>query len=231
MRILSVFFRDRLTPERHSFTILLSVEKNAFACLHLSICMIDLEKDSFRFQQPKAICHGSWNGVSPETALPSMFEKETIMHHQKLLRLCFMALCCDFGLFTKQLIAPAVNIITDSLHIPGGIGTSFSLLFLVVAAAILPRFGSATVMGAVQSVIALSLGMVGSMGILSPIGYLVPGLVIDLVLWICRRASVSDALSLMLANMLAALSAGLTANVIVFTSAQFRSCSILRFRF
>lgn len=145
-----------------------------------------------------------------------MFEKETIMHHQKLLRLTFMALCCDFGLFTKRLIAPAANIITDFLHIPGGIGTSFSLLFLVTAAAVLPKFGSATVMGAVQSVIALSLGMVGSMGALSPVGYIVPGFVIDCVLWACRRASLPDAVSLMLANMLAALAAGLTANLIVF---------------
>ena len=138
------------------------------------------------------------------------------MRQQKLLRLIFMALCCDLGLVTKRLIAPAANILTDSLHIPGGIGTSFSLLFLVVAAALLPKFGSGVVMGAVQSVIALSLGMVGSMGVLSPIGYIVPGFVIDCVLWLCRRMQVGDALALMLANMLAALSAGLTANVIVF---------------
>lgn len=138
------------------------------------------------------------------------------MKHQKLMRLIFMALCCDLGLFTKRLIAPAANILTDSLHIPGGIGTSFSLLFLVVAAALLPKFGSGVIMGGVQSVIALSLGMVGSMGVLSPVGYIVPGLVIDCVLWLCRRLRVGDAVALMLANMLAALAAGLTANAIVF---------------
>ena len=138
------------------------------------------------------------------------------MNRNKLLRLIFMALCCDFGLFTKRLIAPAANILTDALHIPGGIGTSFSLLFLVVAAALLPKFGSGTIMGLLQGMLALSLGMVGSMGALSPIGYIVPGLVIDCVLWLCRRLRAKDEMSLMLANMFSAVSAGLTANVIVF---------------
>ena len=45
--------------------------------------------------------------------------------------LIFLALCCDLGLFAKRIIAPAANLLTDSLHIPGGIGTSFSLMFLV----------------------------------------------------------------------------------------------------
>ena len=35
------------------------------------------------------------------------------MKHKKLLRLIFMALCCDLGLFTKRIIAPFANIITD----------------------------------------------------------------------------------------------------------------------
>lgn len=138
------------------------------------------------------------------------------MKHDRLGRLIVMALCCDLGLFSKRLIAPAANILTDALHIPGGIGTSFSLLFLVVAAALLGSFGCATVMGIVQSVIALSLGMVGSMGVLSPIGYIVPGLIIDCVLWTSHRLRIPESVSLVLSNMLASVSAGLTANLIVF---------------
>lgn len=138
------------------------------------------------------------------------------MQHQKLRRLIFMALCCVFGLFTKRLIAPAANILTDSLHIPGGIGTAFSLLFLVVAAALIQRFGTASAIGAVQSVLALAMGMVGSMGALAPIGYIVPGLVIDAVLWLSRRIALPDALSILLTNMLASLSACLVANAVVF---------------
>lgn len=74
-------------------------------------------------------------------------------------------------------------------HIPGGVGTSFSLMFLVVAAALIPIFGVATVMGAVQSVLALVFGMVGSMGALSAVGYVVPGLVIDILTAVTARLS------------------------------------------
>ena len=98
----------------------------------------------------------------------------------RLRTLIFLALCCDLGLFSKRLIAPAANLITDFLHIPGGIGTSFSLMFLVVAAVTVDRFGCAVIMSIVQSGLALAFGMVGSMGALSLVGYIVPGLVIDL---------------------------------------------------
>ena len=138
------------------------------------------------------------------------------MGRYKMRTLIFLALCCDLGLFSKRLIAPAANIITDALHIPGGIGTSFSLMFLVIGAMLIPKFGCATLMGAVQSLIALSLGMVGSMGILSPIGYIVPGLLIDGVLALSRRTGWEPSVSAVAANMLSAAGAGLTANCIVF---------------
>lgn len=128
----------------------------------------------------------------------------------------FMALCCDLGLFSKRIIAPFTNIITDSLHIPGGVGTSFSLMFVVVAACVFDKFGSATIMSLVQSLIALSLGMVGSMGALSPVGYIVPGIVIDCVLLFCKKISLPTDLSLTLANSLGAVGATLAANFIVF---------------
>lgn len=138
------------------------------------------------------------------------------MKENKLKRLIIMALCCDLGLFSKRLIAPAANVLTDALHIPGGIGTSFSLMFLIVAVGIMPKFWCGTIMGAVQSLIALSLGMVGSMGALSPIGYIVPGFVIDCVMWAARRLDLKTEYAAVLANMLSAASASLTANFIVF---------------
>ena len=134
----------------------------------------------------------------------------------KLRTVVFLALCCDLGLFSKRLIAPAANAVTDLLHIPGGIGTSFSLMFLVIAAMLVDRFGCAAIMGAVQSVIALSMGMVGSMGILSPVGYIVPGLVIDLVIQSTRRTMLPPTTRAMLANSTAACCAALTADLIVF---------------
>ena len=73
------------------------------------------------------------------------------MKRFSLRNLLFLTLCCDLGLFSKRLIAPAANILTDFLRIPGGIGTSFSLMFLVVAAALafVNRSGDKNVSGLV----------------------------------------------------------------------------------
>ncbi len=138
------------------------------------------------------------------------------MKHKKLQQLLFWALCCDLGLFAKKLIAPAANLITDALHIPGGIGTSFSLLFLVIGGCVVPHFGSGTLMGLVQSVLAVLFGMTGSMGILAPIGYIIPGLIIDIVLWVGRKNRLEKQVACCLANMLSSAAAALTANIIVF---------------
>ncbi len=136
--------------------------------------------------------------------------------HAKLRQLLFWALCCDLGLFAKRLIAPVGNLITDALHIPGGVGTSFSLMFLVIGCCTVPRFGSGALMGLVQSVLAVLFGMTGSMGILAPIGYVIPGLIVDIVLWAGRRGHLDKMVSCLLANMLSSAAAALTANIIVF---------------
>lgn len=138
------------------------------------------------------------------------------MKPNRLRTVIFLALCCDLGLFSKRLIAPAANLITDALHIPGGIGTSLSLMFLVIAAAVVGRFGCAAAMGAVQSALALAFGMVGSMGALSPIGYIVPGLAIDVILTVLRHTPLPRQDCIVLANAAAALCAAVTANLIVF---------------
>ncbi len=136
------------------------------------------------------------------------------MPHSRLRQLVFLALCCDFGLFAKKLIAPIANVITDFLRIPGGISTGFSLMFVVIAAALVPKRGCATLMSLVQSLIALALGRMGSMGLLSPIGYILPGVAIDCSLLLMKRLPLSE--RLVFANSIASVAAALTANCIVF---------------
>ena len=138
------------------------------------------------------------------------------MRQLSLRQLIFMALCCDLGLFAKKLILPAANLVTDALHIPGGIGTSFSLLFLVTAAFLLPGSFCATLMGTAQSVLALCFGTVGSMGALAPIGYIVPGAVIDLTRQAWRWGWLGLEESVLLSSVLASVAAALSANFIVF---------------
>lgn len=138
------------------------------------------------------------------------------MKKLNLRQMVFMAICCDLGLFAKRIAAPLANLLTDALHIPGGIGTAFSLMFVVIAVASVPVPGGAAIMGAVQSGLAVGFGMVGSMGALAPIGYIVPGLVIDLVLFLGRKIRVDRPVVLLTANMLGSFAAAMTANLIVF---------------
>ena len=164
------------------------------------------------------------------------------MRQSRLANLNFMALCCVLGLFTKKLINPLANVITESLHIPGGISTGFSIMFLVVAAEVVHggvpsfeqrpgdrgyrsgRYGArknpwrhcGTLMGVVQGFLALCLGRIGSMGLLAPIGYIIPGVAIDLVYGFSHRFGLDRTERMVFANALAAVMASVTANVIVF---------------
>ena len=134
----------------------------------------------------------------------------------KLRKLLFWALCCACGFFGKTLISPVTNLLSDIIHIPGGFGTAFSLMFLVVAAECVPKFGCCALMGLVQGLLAIATGRIGSMGILSPLGYILPGMAIDLVLLLSRRINLGRIWRAALANGLAAVTASLTANLIVF---------------
>lgn len=138
------------------------------------------------------------------------------MKNLNLRSMIFLALCCDLGLVAKKIIGPFANVITDSLHIPGGIGTSFSLMFMIIAVMLVPRFGCGTIFGAVQSMLAVTFGMVGSMGALSPIGYIFPGLAVDVLFLLLRNSALSTKERMVLGNSLASVCAALTANWIVF---------------
>lgn len=138
------------------------------------------------------------------------------MRHSKLTMLNFMALCCVLGLFTKKLINPFANVITEALHIPGGISTGFSIMFLVIAAEIVREKYCGTMMGTVQGFLALALGRVGSMGILMPLGYIATGVAIDLVYYLQKNVKCSKTDRMVFANALAALMASVTANLLVF---------------
>ena len=142
--------------------------------------------------------------------------KYSSLKHLNLRAWLFMALCCDLGLFSKKLISPAAHLITGFLHIPGGVSTSFSLMFLVIAAALMPTFGCAALMGAVQSMLALFLGMTGRMGLLAPIGYILPGLAIDLILFAFRKITNHTSAGIILASIAASVTACLTTNMLVY---------------
>ena len=138
------------------------------------------------------------------------------MKHSKLISLNFMALCCILGLFSKKLINPFANIITEALHIPGGISTGFSIMFLVVAVEVIRGRRCGTLMATVQGFLALVLGRVGSMGVLMPLAYMATGMAIDLVYFLARYFRFSRQERMVFANALAAFMASFAANGLVF---------------
>lgn len=100
-----------------------------------------------------------------------------------LKQLCMMSFLAVFGMFIKPIISPVFNLLTDFIRIPGGSVTAgFSMLFLVFAAAVTQKFGTATLMGVVQAFIALNMGISSIVGLLVFITYSLPGLAIDTVL-------------------------------------------------
>ena len=133
-----------------------------------------------------------------------------------LTQLIFMALCCDIGLISKKLISPVTNIVTDSLHIPGGIGSSFSIMFIIIGAVICDVPGCALIMCIVQSVIAVFIGSSGSMGILMIIGYIIPGIIIELSFLFLRKFNFFSSNTIAVTNALAGAAAAIFANAVTF---------------
>lgn len=138
------------------------------------------------------------------------------MKYSKTFILNFMALCCVLGLVTKKLVNPFANVITEVLHIPGGISTGFSIMFIVIAVEIVNLRYAGTLMGTVQGFLAVAMGRVGSMGIFMPLGYIIPGIAIDLVYYLLKHRKGAQMERMVFANALAAVMASVTANLLVF---------------
>ncbi|MBP9997171.1 MAG: ECF transporter S component [Lachnospiraceae bacterium] len=131
-------------------------------------------------------------------------------------KLIFMALCCDLGIIAKKLIAPAANVVTEFLHIPGGISVSFSLMFILIGAYICNIPFAATLMCVLQCVLALCMGTTGSLGMLAIIGYIVPGIVMDICIFLFSHTRIERTEQIVLVNAIAGVSAAACANMLTF---------------
>lgn len=87
------------------------------------------------------------------------------------------------GIVCKSAIAPAVNILTDMLFIPGGSTVAgISISFLLVGANFVPGKYTATKMAFIQGFMALVMGYSSFQGLFILISYTIPGVVIDMIL-------------------------------------------------
>ncbi len=95
----------------------------------------------------------------------------------------FTALCAVLGMVIKPFLSPVFNLLTDFVRIPGGSVTAgVSMLFLVFAAALIRKPGTALLAGLLQGIVSLSTGISAAAGALVLITYSLPGAVIDLVM-------------------------------------------------
>ena len=106
--------------------------------------------------------------------------------------LILLALMAAIGLAVKPIVKPLTHLISTPLGIPGGTLTGgFYMMWLSLAVALVPRFGSATLVGLLQGIIVLT-GWFGSHGALSIVTYTLPGLLLDGVGLLYRRYSKLD---------------------------------------
>ena len=128
----------------------------------------------------------------------------------------FMLLLCVAGVLAKKAINPAANMVTDFLHIPGGISTALSLMFPVIGAGLTKGRWNAGIMGLLQGISALMMGSVGSMGVLIPMAYFLPGVAIDLMMLLPFKTPSGMRVKAFLANIASSLAAAVFADIMVF---------------
>lgn len=152
----------------------------------------------------------AYQWVKPETALPPVFGKTDIIvllspnavvngdyimnkYRFSTKDLILIALMAAIGIAIKPLVKTLTHVISTPLGIPGGtIGGGFYMMWLSLIAAIVPRFGSATLTGLIQGLVVLMTGWFGSHGAASIITYALPGLIIDDIAVLYRRSNKID---------------------------------------
>jgi len=118
-------------------------------------------------------------------------------------QLLYIAVLAALGLAIKPIVTPLVHLVSAPLMIPGGsLAGGFYMMWLVLAAALVPKPGAAFLVGFVQSIVILSLGYFGNHGAVSVISYSLPGIAVELIalIWRNKNALSFHVLACVLAN-------------------------------
>ena len=131
--------------------------------------------------------------------------------------ICIMSFMAVSGIFTKPLVSPVFNLMTDFVRIPGGsVSAGFSMLFLVFTAALIGKKGTATLMAFLQAVIAFTMGLSSAAGILVFITYTLPGVAVDCVMCCGLLSKTSLKNRMMLSGIAGVLTGAVMSNVMYF---------------
>ena len=114
-------------------------------------------------------------------------EKRRFLSGFSIFDLVVIAVVSALGIATKPIVVPLVHIITGPLFIPGGaIAGGFYMMWIVLGAGFVKKFGTATLIGLVQSILVIASGIMGTHGIMSLVSYTLPGIAVELVFLIAR---------------------------------------------
>ena len=99
--------------------------------------------------------------------------------------LVIIAVLAALGIAVKPVVVPLAHLVSAPLFIPAGaLAGGLYMMWLVVGMGIVGRRGTATLIALVQALLVMLTGVVGSHGAISLISYTLPGIVMDLGLWL-----------------------------------------------
>lgn len=107
------------------------------------------------------------------------------LHRYTMFDLLIIAIMAALGIAVKPIVVPLAHMIGAPLMIPSGaLAGGLYMMWIVVAFGITGKYGTATLVALVQALLVLFTGVVGSHGIMSIVSYTLPGIAVDLVMFI-----------------------------------------------
>lgn len=106
------------------------------------------------------------------------------------LDLIIIATMAGLGLAVKPIVVPLVHLITGPLFIPGGaIAGGLYMLWIVLGMGLVQKRGTCILIALVQAIITITLGSVGSHGVVGLLTYTLPGIAAEIPFLLGRRGS------------------------------------------
>jgi energy-coupling factor transport system substrate-specific component len=130
-----------------------------------------------------------------------------------LLLIAMIAAC---GTAVKVIVGVLVRTLTTSIGIPGGaIAVGFYMLWLALGVGLIKKFGTATFISLIQSLMVFLGGLPGSHGIVTFLTYMGPAILVDIV-FIFSKNKNYNILHYLIATMLANIAGTYGTNLVFF---------------
>lgn len=133
-----------------------------------------------------------------------------------IFELLIIAMMATLGIAVKPYIKMLVSIVSGPLFIPGGtLAGGFYLIWMLIGVGLIKKPGTATLIALTQGIMVMVTGIYGSHGIMSIVTYTLPGLTLDVLLWIMRKSG-DGLIECFIGGMLANLMGTFLSNLLFF---------------